>query len=95
MPLTPVAFCSVHSNVIIRRTSLPFFAIVTTLRHALPAAGRAAAARIVAPPTKLLARAAAAAGIVRPRRADAMLLRPELLLGAADDGALRWAQRHS
>ena len=42
MPATPVAFCSVHSSVIMSRTSLPFFAMVSTLRQALPAEGAAA-----------------------------------------------------
>ena len=84
MPDTPVAFCSVHSSVIIRRTSLPFFAIVTTVRHALPAAGRAATSRAGEAPTNALQRAAdVAMGCAAPRRADIAMEGSPLLLTSA------------
>ena len=66
MPAIPVAFCSVHSKVMVGRTSFPFLAQTVTERHALPPAGRAAAASCtLLPPAKALLCAGAAANDMR------------------------------
>ena len=60
IPATPDAFCSVHSSVIVGRTSFPFFPHTVTWRHAFPPAaparGAAATRATRFPPANTLAR---------------------------------------